>query len=87
MTLGVIRICYFTECGMSHGDVPNQLFFFRALFLYVFFFGGVAISTVLHRHPGRFWPNCGHMAVRPKLKLCLTWTAAESDLFGYIRAY
>ena len=38
MTLGVITICYFTECGMSHDDVPNQLFFFRALFLYVFFF-------------------------------------------------
>ena len=38
LTLGVIKICYFTACGMSHDDVPNQLFFFRALFLYVFFF-------------------------------------------------
>ena len=32
----------------------------------------VAISTFLHRHHGRFRPNSGRMAARPKLKLFST---------------
>ena len=41
--------------------------------------GGVAISTFLRHHRGRFRPNCGRMAaIWPKLKLCSTSTSATA---------